>query len=84
MRKVITLLMTLFVASLASKNVDACGYGLYDPDVETLCSGDALQAEQALGRIMKRGRQALPGIERYLANALRSHQYNVEYLSRLY
>jgi len=84
MRKTIVILMTLSVALLASRDANACYYGLSDPDVETFCTGDALQAEQALGRITKRGRGALPAIERYLSRALRNHQHNVEYLSRLY
>lgn len=67
----------------SSRPVDACGYGLLDPDVETFCSGDPNQAAKALVNLVKRGPTAMKAIERYRDLAVMQNASYERFLVRL-
>lgn len=79
------LIVTAILATpfLIAAQVHACGYGLFDADVELFCSGDPLQSQQAWARLMKRGPQAAAAVRSYYAMAQRQERNTREMLARL-
>lgn len=66
-----------------SRPIDACGYGLMDPDIETFCSGDPNQAKQALANLAKRGPNVMKAIKAYRDRAVLQKKSNEQYLTQL-
>lgn len=82
--KRLSLLAVAFAALFAIQTqLNACGYGLLDPDVETYCSGDPVQAAAALANLVKRGPKAAPAIEQYRSRAVRQQKSYERYLTNL-
>lgn len=83
MKTKLAILVAVALGCIVSNRADACGYGIFDSDVELACSGDPLQSKAAMDRIMKRGRSALRAVNFYHRNAVLSRNHNVNYLKRL-
>jgi len=81
--KIHSLLIAMVVVGGFVSQSNACGYGLFDPDMETACSGDERSAQAALTRLLFRGNKALPGAQRYLAQAESTGKSYQEYIKRL-
>jgi len=73
----------LTIATLATTPALACGYGAFDPDVETALTGDAQSAAAALDRLRERGTSALPALARYRRMAERQQARRRHYLEAL-
>lgn len=76
------ILATLGLATAGSQ-VLACGYGAFDADVELACSGDPLQVQQAIGRLLVRGEKAIPIVLVYQRRGKRQDSSYRKYLGQL-
>ena len=83
MKKLLIAVLSFASMCGAAKTASACGYGGFDADVETFCTGDPAQAEVALANLVRQGRAALPKIQRYFERATAQRKSYERYLRRL-
>ncbi len=84
MKKALFLLAVCAAMLANSQSAQACGYGGFDPDVETAMTGDPIQAKLAMQRLWDRGISALRPLHRYRVRAASQQQSYQTYLHNLF
>jgi hypothetical protein len=83
MKRICLTVVTFSLMLVSVNDVSACGYGLFDPDVETYSSGDPVQSRKALAKLLLRGPKALTEVRFYRQDAIETMGYQKAYLQRL-